>query len=709
MREYMKTYRQVEDRRAQRKQLKHEEKLRRLQEREQQDLPRLRRAAEICRLVESLRTVIAQDGAPPDSLRAAEDLSEEAISKFSQLVCAGLDERFTVVEDELKAHRSLATSTTGVASQVEASDDDPYLKALSNVLQFADNMIEKLLLGEYAVAASADQPSAGSAGAGPQGAPADAATVAVNKLATNRIVRDVEKKTTATALFVLDAFFEDKKIDEWLQRVERFRSDRREMRRADVDKLDELLHDVMFALTYCGHFTNFLRQLGVIDPSKIASSGITAKQLDLASAYIQLEQMWMTCSLLKARAFAACDSDGSERVNSIVGDTLFVVRKAFARAIHTENDLACSATANHIYQLLKEHYSEDVLTLLQGRSIRLAEDLELAELIAGIEVDDREDRGGAAGAGGAAQSPAESEGAEDWFAAALESDLQGLGTLSSALLVAVNTAELSANYMSDFVYEVRYQFENRFPNQAAGVEMALQELQATAELHERVRLRAIQDIVSGCLKPSLELKVGEYMQGVTYNVSHAMFEMYEREDPFVSKFIRDQLVSSRNFSKCQRNLTKSNYCVLLAAVAKVVAAAWEAELLRSQTFNELGGLRLDQDVREMVRCICDCYLTPEEKAEREAAGAPMDDEGDEQEVADRDSLRQQVRDHFARLTQVAFLVGLERTSHVERVPYSLPPALTAAEARAVLRLRVPAEAGVDIAALDVSGVAAASP
>jgi hypothetical protein len=716
--EQNKRFKQREQERQLEKKKQEADSLRRQQEREQEDLPRLRRAAELCRLAESLRIVMTESAAAGASVAGeSEQLGLKSIGLFSQLVCAGLDERFQVALGELKAHRVLASKTTGVAQGVESSEDDPYLRALSTVLRVADSIIEKLLLGEYAVAASSAQEQQDEQHL------TSASASAINKLATSRIVQDVETKASAAALVVLDALWQDKRIGAWQQRAESLLSARdgpRELllRDDEVAELDNLLYEMMDALTYCGHFTNFLKSLGVIDPASIGRGGITAKQLDIASAYTLMEQMWMVCCWAKAEELALnggqeqqqpqqpllslsglglADEEGQDdegaalspappasrqqqqhRVSSVVEETFFIVRKAFARAIHTENGLACSATANHIYQLLAFRYSDAVTAMLDGRERLLAR----------------------------AASEDEHAAGEDLFAAALEGDLAGQGHLPSRLLVAINTAELSAGYLGDLAVEIRFQFEQRFPDQLPMVGMALQELAAAAERHDALRQSAIREVVESCLAPAMRNALDLAVRAQSYNLNHAAFERLEREDAFVARFREQQLERARNLNKCRSLLTQSNWCVLLALVAGEVAKAWEQALIKYQTFNELGGLRLDHDVRAMMAALS-AHLDSDAGGVLEQQQQPQQQNGDELSH-EQAYLLQQVRFHFARLQQMSFLVGLEKTSQVALLHYSLPPALTEKEVRAVLRRRVPPEPGVDVDRLDVKGHVAVS-
>ncbi|GBG31242.1 Conserved oligomeric Golgi complex subunit 4 [Hondaea fermentalgiana] len=655
-----------EQRKAEASQAQQDEALRKQMQREEEDLPRLQRAAELCRLAESLRVVTNKDGRTDGNAAA-----ETCLEQYSQLVCAGLNERYELILDELKTHRSLAHQSTSFGAQVETSEDDPYLQALSYILLYADSLIEKLMLGEYAVAS----------------------TETATELATAPIVKQVEARTSETVVFVLNAFHKDRRIDQWVRAVQ---TERQSLGDAQVAELDNLLNDMMEVQQYCGHFTRALLGLGVLDPAKLAAGGIAEKQVDLASAYIQLEEAWLSLSLSKARAIADLSGEGQECVNSLVKDTFYIVSKGFARAVHTENSQSCSAMVNHIYRLLEDDYSKAIKAILRG-----------AEAHAGGRADAGSGSGASGHRGGARSERSDGRRNEDHydaagsevdlFAAALEGDIQGTSRLDSALLIAINTIELSSIFMNDLVGQIEAEIEARFPDQLALVDMALHDLRATAEEHKTLRTQALDEVVATCFRPMFLSAADAGVTKMTYKVNNAIYETYEREDPFVSKFIDAQIEQSRIFRKCRAHLSKQNFGTLLGLVAREVAYAWETALLKHQSFNDLGALRLADEIRAMMAMLSSLYLTREEREQAEVRPDLL-----EHLAEDQESIQMDIRKHFARLLQISFLLSLELTSHVQMLPCPFTPVLSDADVRRVLARRAPPEPGVSIAQLDVS-------
>jgi len=593
--------------------------------REEEDIPRLQKAAGLCRLAESLRLIILKGKS--DAAQENDSFAQEALRIYSKLVCAGLSERYNLILDELEAHQDLTARTnrsTGVDGQVESSDDDPFLKSLSYVLLHADSLIEKLMMGDYAVASSEGD----------------------EKLATSAIVREVEARTSGIVIAILDAFIEDRKIAQWREKSSALESEG--LDEEQVTELDNLLNDMMEAQRYCGHFIKFLLSLEILNAKEIDEGSIREKQLYLASDYVILEKLWLNQSLKKAKAIAEIMGESNERVNSIVEHTFYVVRKSFARALHTENSQSSAALANHLAHSLQDDYSETAKELLKGK-IRMKKEMPKADEAGFLE---------------RRQS---SDNADEMFAALLDSDLHGTLNIDSLQLVSINTIELSAIFMNDLISEIRHQMQERFPQDMVPIEMALQGLQEVADEHQGLRDRALQEIVELSLSPGLSKAVQNYMASFTYNLDHIRYEEYERNDPFVYRFISKDIMQNRIYTKCKQYLSPSNQMSLVILFSKQVAKIWEESLLKTQMFNSLGALRFNEDLRNMITCLADLLREVIESAD------------------EMEQFRGEIRSAFARLFHMSFILSLEKEMEIS---YSLPPALDAEEVKRVVERRL---------------------
>ena len=116
---------------------------------------------------------------------------------------------------------------------------------------------------------------------------------------------------------------------------------------------------------------------------------------------------------------------------------------------------------------------------------------------------------------------------------------------------------------------------------------------------------------------------------LSYELSESEYASYEAEDPWVSSMLSTM---ESHLQWVQDLLTSHNYEALVHALLGLVAKKME-DVVLSKKFNQLGGLLLDRDVRNIVN-----YTSS--------------------------FTQRTVRDKFARLTQVATLLNLESPGEV---------------------------------------------
>eukprot|EP00164_Ancoracysta_twista_P007953 GFYU01011402.1.p1 GENE.GFYU01011402.1~~GFYU01011402.1.p1 ORF type:complete len:148 (-),score=50.21 GFYU01011402.1:49-492(-) len=128
----------------------------------------------------------------------------------------------------------------------------------------------------------------------------------------------------------------------------------------------------------------------------------------------------------------------------------------------------------------------------------------------------------------------------------------------------------------------------------------------------------------------------------------------EVNDPFVQKFIAG---FEKKLKPFQNSFTDGNFDALAQLLIKFTANHLETVVMKKR-FNQLGGLQFDKDVRSLVS-----YLTTVSTST--------------------------VRDKFARLTQIALLLNLEKVHEVLEYwdDSSMTWRLTKAEVKRVLALR----------------------
>ncbi|PFX33324.1 Conserved oligomeric Golgi complex subunit 4 [Stylophora pistillata] len=165
----------------------------------------------------------------------------------------------------------------------------------------------------------------------------------------------------------------------------------------------------------------------------------------------------------------------------------------------------------------------------------------------------------------------------------------------------------------------------------------------------------IYQLCSTAVIPRLKPLIDGF-NSTSHNISEEEFAFYEVNDPFVQNFITslDSILTS-----FKGPLTPSNYDSLVSMAATEITTQLETSVMKA-SFNRLGGLQFDKELRSLVG-----YLTA--------------------------VTQWTIRDKFARLTQIATVLNLEKVGEIMDYwgPNSGPMTwrLTPTEVRQVLSLR----------------------
>lgn len=417
--------------------------------------------------------------------------------------------RCRLEKKELEAHRALATRTTQLGS-VEAAGDDPYLKALSALLGTAHMFVHELTMGTLNVGAH-------------------------ERSESKQLLCDIEKHTYEFVMPVVEAIYEHREVARWVARAQGSSdSSTEEMGEEDVSRLSGVLSDMMEVQQYCLGFIEFADSVGLS-----GSEQLKQKSLEYVGAYVQLEMLWLDHSFKKAIDTAETQDFDGTLVNSVVDNTFYIIRVGFGRAVHTRSLHAASATANHIWFSLQEAYTAKIRSLMSSS-------LSQATPSHGEE----EGKG-----------PSSMQDANDRFAAALDSDIAGLGNLNVALLGAINTVELSARFCKELEEMVKEAFEENFAEKMSAIDMALRGIEEVCTSHEKLREGAIQEVVATCVTPTQRSALEAAMRKVSYQLTHSMYDGLERNDPFMNTFVNVNIHRNEPLLKCKKHLTPLNYAL----------------------------------------------------------------------------------------------------------------------------------------------------
>lgn len=230
----------------------------------------------------------------------------------------------------------------------------------------------------------------------------------------------------------------------------------------------------------------------------------------------------------------------------------------------------------------------------------------------------------------------------------------------TAFLVTLNNAEASCDYIkslqNSLEEEVSQLFSQCNDQNKAKLESCLADLGAVSARFKDVVDFGFSQLSSSAIKPRIKPLV-DALLSTNHNITEEEFSNYEANDPWVQNFIMNLDGMLVNFKAA---FTVSNYDKFVGTMTNEITTQLEKAVLKT-TFNRLGGLQFDKELRALAS-----YLTS--------------------------VTTWTIRDKFARLTQMATILNLERVTEILDYwgPNSGPLTwrLTPTEVRQVLALRI---------------------
>ncbi|XP_004842939.1 conserved oligomeric Golgi complex subunit 4 isoform X2 [Heterocephalus glaber] len=190
----------------------------------------------------------------------------------------------------------------------------------------------------------------------------------------------------------------------------------------------------------------------------------------------------------------------------------------------------------------------------------------------------------------------------------------------------------------------------------AKFDSCLSDLAAVSNKFRDLLQEGLAELSSTAVKPQVQPWINTFLS-VSHNIEEEEFNDYEANDPWVQQFI---LNLEQQMSEFKASLSPVIYDSLTSLLTSLVAVELEKVVLKS-SFNRLGGLQFDKELRSLI-----AYLTT--------------------------VTTWTIRDKFARLSQMATILNLERVTEI--LDYwgansgPLTWRLTPAEVRQVLALRI---------------------
>ncbi|EEF47059.1 conserved hypothetical protein [Ricinus communis] len=237
--------------------------------------------------------------------------------------------------------------------------------------------------------------------------------------------------------------------------------------------------------------------------------------------------------------------------------------------------------------------------------------------------------------------------------------LGGVGVQKSGteIATALNNIDVSSEYVQKLKHEIEEQCAQVFPASAdrEKVKSCLSELGDMSNTFKQALNAGMEQLVA-----TVTQRIRQVLDSVTtisYELSEAEYADNEVNDPWVQRLLH---AVETNVSWLQPVMTANNYDSFVHLVIDYIVKRLEVIMMQKR-FSQLGGLQLDRDIRALVSHFS--------------------------------SMTQRtVRDKFARLTQMATILNLEKVSEIldfwGENSGPMTWRLTPAEVRRVLGLRV---------------------
>ncbi|KAM3625328.1 uncharacterized protein V6R79_010323 [Siganus canaliculatus] len=358
---------------------------------------------------------------------------------------------------------------------------------------------------------------------------------------------------------------------------------------------------------------------------------------ELIGYYIPMEEYYMRESVNKAVTMDTFEK--GQLTSSMVDDCFYIVKKCISRALSSSSIDCLCAMINHANSVLESDFREVLYNKLrQGFPATTLQDIQrgVSSAVSLMQSSLQQGKFNTLGI----------ESAENAKAAFLV-------TLNNVEVCSENITTLKGNLANDC---------SKLFNQGAGsgeqakIESCLSDLVSTSAKFKDLLQEGVTELNTTAIKPQVKPWISSFLS-ISHNIEEEEFNDYEANDPWVQQLIvnLEQLMA-----EFKTALSPIIYDSLTSMMTSLISSEMEKTVLKC-SFSRLGGLQFDKELRSLV-----AYLTT--------------------------VTTWTIRDKFARLTQMATILNLERVTEILDYwgPNSGPLTwrLTPAEVRQVLALRI---------------------
>uniref|UniRef100_A0A3Q3GFY1 Conserved oligomeric Golgi complex subunit 4 n=1 Tax=Labrus bergylta TaxID=56723 RepID=A0A3Q3GFY1_9LABR len=358
---------------------------------------------------------------------------------------------------------------------------------------------------------------------------------------------------------------------------------------------------------------------------------------ELIGYYIPMEEYYMRESVNKAVTMDTYEK--GQLTSSMVDDCFYIVKKCISRALSSSSIDCLCAMINHANSVLESDFREVLYNKLrQGFPATTLQDIQR----------------GVSSAVSLMQSSLQ-QGKFNTMG------IESAEHAKAAFLVTLNNVEVCSENITTLKRNLENDCSKLF-NQGAGsgdqakIESCLSDLVNTSAKFKDLLQEGLTELNTTAIKPQVKPWISSFLS-ISHNIEEEEFNDYEANDPWVQQLIinLEQLMA-----EFKTALSSVIYDTLTSLMTSLISIEMEKTVLKC-SFSRLGGLQFDKELRSLV-----AYLTT--------------------------VTTWTIRDKFARLTQMANILNLERVTEILDYwgPNSGPMTwrLTPAEVRQVLALRI---------------------
>uniref|UniRef100_A0A8C3SU63 Conserved oligomeric Golgi complex subunit 4 n=1 Tax=Chelydra serpentina TaxID=8475 RepID=A0A8C3SU63_CHESE len=359
---------------------------------------------------------------------------------------------------------------------------------------------------------------------------------------------------------------------------------------------------------------------------------------ELIGYYITMEEYFMRETVVKAVAMDMCEK--GQLTSSMVDDVFYIVKKCIGRALSSSSIDCLCAMINHSTTELESDFREVLCTKLKlGFPATTFQDIQRG-VTSAVNIMHSSLQ----------QGKFDTKGIESTD----EAKQSFLVTLNNVEVCSENIMTLKKTLESDCAKLLSQGFGGE--QAEAKIDSCLADMAAVSNKFRDLLQEGLGELNSTAVKPQVKPWINLFLS-VSHNIEEEEFNDYEANDPWVQQFI---INLEQQMAEFKAGLSPVIYDSLSSLTTSLIAIELEKVVLKS-TFSRLGGLQFDKELRSLI-----AYLTT--------------------------VTTWTIRDKFARLSQMATILNLERVTEILDYwgPNSGPLTwrLTPAEVRQVLALRI---------------------